>query len=163
MVKNPPYARFYARLLQYHADRGFSPESFAALRTSKQQIQQQDPRATWVNDYDDFVKEPIHPDVVAHWRREHSSFRHAYEESWCRSLLFYEQQLLEVLRQGDWRKRPCHALLLSVLRTRFAQVYGSSKQEKEAQRSEQGLRIEDINDPQELFRLAGDKEGVVAG
>jgi len=164
------YKKVYIRLLQHHVNRGFSPESFAGLQTNQHKVRQEDPQATWIDDYGDFVKHSVHPDVVERWKQKHPAFQEAYEECWSRGLLFYEQRLLECLDQSDWRKRPGLQILLFVLRTRFRCVEGQRQEdgpgkEEEAEVSkeeemEKELEIKDINDPKQLLYIAhgGQKE-----
>ena len=141
-----PYQKAYAPLLQQHMRQGFSLESFAGLRTSTQKLLP-DPSYAWVRTFPAFVKDPVSVSTVREWLRRHKSFRHAYEKGEAEGMLFYEKRLLDGLDKHG---------ALCILKTRFSKVYGSQRgNEKEVrEEEEQGFRIQDINDPQELFRIA---------
>ena len=154
MHRPQTYQTAYACLLRYHCDRGFSPETFCVLATSKKEIVQENPQAKWVHNYKDFVKQPVSSQVVLTWRQEHKDFQQAYIEGWRRGLFFYEKQLLESLRKK--KSQVPHQIVLSALRIWFARVYDKGELEQQKKEFFQGsVRICDINDPKELFRLAG--------
>ncbi|MEM7589719.1 MAG: hypothetical protein AAF320_06160, partial [Myxococcota bacterium] len=141
-----PYQKAYAPLLQQHMRQGFSLESFAGLCTSTQKLLP-DASYAWVRMFPAFTKEPVSVSTVREWLQRHKSFRQAYEKGEAESVLFYEKRLLDGLDK--------HGALF-VLKTRFSKVYGLQRgNEKEVhEEGEQGFRIQDINDPQELFRIA---------
>lgn len=90
------YKPEYCTLLVDHLSKGFSFESFAAIPS-------------------------VNTDTLYEWAKQHEEFSDAKKQGWAKSLLFFENEALEVAAGN--KKAFSTTMLIFIMKCRFRKIY----------------------------------------
>lgn len=113
------YKPEYCDQLIDHMSKGFSFESFAGIAS-------------------------VNPDTLYEWAKKHDSFSEAKSLGWAKSLLFFENEALEVAAGN--KKAFSTTMLVFIMKCRFRKIYNDIAEDKDKELTIKVVRDNPKND-----------------